>query len=57
VKLIRNLIFGLLEFWGIYKEGKPQMLILNNIRNKILGRVFAVINRGTPYVNVRKYAA
>jgi len=57
VKLIRNLIFGLLEFWGIYKEGKPKMLILNNIRNKILGRVFAVINRGTPYVNVRKYAA
>jgi len=39
------------------KEGKPKMLILNNIRNKILGRVFAVINRGTPYVNVRKYAA
>lgn len=39
------------------KEGKPKMLILNNIRNKILGRVFAVINRGTPYVNTRKFAA
>ncbi len=39
------------------KEGKPKMLILNNIRNKILGRVFAVINRGTPYVNIRKFAA
>lgn len=32
-------------------EGKSKMLVLNNIRNKILGRVFAVINRGTPYVN------
>lgn len=38
------------------KEGKPKMLILNNIRNKILGRVFAVINRGTPYVNTQKFA-
>lgn len=38
-------------------EGKPKMLILNNIRNKILGRVFAVVNRGTPYVNTQKFAA
>lgn len=37
-------------------EGKPKMLILNNIRNKILGRVFAVVNRGTPYVNTQKFA-
>lgn len=27
-------------------EGKSKMLVLNNIRNKILGRVFAVANRG-----------
>lgn len=38
-------------------EGKPKMLVLNNIRNKILGRVFAVINRGTPYVNTQKFAS
>lgn len=38
-------------------EGKSKMLILNNIRNKILGRVFAVVNRGTPYVNTQKFAA
>lgn len=39
------------------KEGKPKMLVLNNIRCKLLGRVFAVINRGTPYVNTQKFAA
>ena len=39
------------------EDGKPKMLILNNIRNKILGRVFAVINRDTPYVNTQKFAA
>lgn len=38
-------------------EGKNKMLVLNNIRNKILTRVFAVINRQEPYVNLKKYAA
>jgi hypothetical protein len=38
-------------------EGKNKMLVLNNIRNKLLTRVFAVINRQEPYVNLRKYAA
>lgn len=32
-------------------EGKNKMLVLNNIRNKILHRVFAVVRRKTPYVN------
>jgi transposase len=32
------------------KEGKPKMLIINNIRNKIVHRVFAVVKRGTPFV-------
>ena len=32
-------------------EGKPKMLVLNNLRAKLLARVFAIINRGTPYVN------
>lgn len=39
------------------KEGKPPMLVMNNIRNKIVARVFAVINRGTPFINTHKFAA
>jgi transposase len=35
--------------------GKSKMSTLNIIRNKILARIFAVVNRGTPYVNVHKY--
>lgn len=38
-------------------EGKNKMLVLNNVRNKLLTRVFAVINRQQPYVNLRKFAA
>lgn len=37
-------------------EGKNPMLIMNNIRCKILSRVFAVVNRGTKYVNFYKFA-
>jgi len=33
-------------------EGKNKMSTLNIIRNKILARIFAVANRGTPYVNI-----
>jgi hypothetical protein len=39
------------------EEGKPKMLVLNNISCKLLGRVFAVINRETPHVNMHKFAA
>ena len=38
-------------------EGKNKMLVLNNIRCKIVSRVFAVINRQTPFVNTQKFAA
>jgi len=38
-------------------EGKPKMLVINNVRAKLLARVFAVINRGTPFVNINKFAA
>lgn len=38
------------------EEGKNGMLVLNNIRCKIISRVFAVINRQTPYVNTYKFA-
>ena len=34
------------------EEGKHKMIALNNVRNKILARCFAVIKRGTPFVNV-----
>lgn len=39
------------------EEGKPKMVALNIIRNKIVSRVFATVNRGTPYVEMNKYLA
>lgn len=38
-------------------EGKPRMVALNNVRNKILSRAFAVVKRGTPYVELQKFAS
>lgn len=38
-------------------EGKPTMLVMNNVRAKLLARVFAVVKRGTPFVNTQKFAA
>jgi len=38
-------------------EGKNKMLINNNIRNKLIARIFAVVKRGTPYVNTQKHLA
>lgn len=39
------------------KEGKNKMSTQNIIRNKIVARVFAVVTRGTEYVDTLKYAA
>ena len=39
------------------EEGKPKMVVLNIIRNKIVSRVFATVNRGTPYVKMNKFLA
>jgi transposase len=39
------------------EEGKPKMVVLNIIRNKIVSRVFATVNRGTPYVEINKFLA
>jgi len=36
-------------------EGKHKMLVINNIRNKLLARVFAVVKRGTPFANTKQY--
>lgn len=38
-------------------KGKHKMSTLNIIRNKLLSRAFAVVGRGTPYVDVMKYAS
>jgi len=39
------------------KEGKNKMLVINNVRCKLLARVFAVINRKTPFINTFKFAS
>lgn len=39
------------------EQGKNKMSTLNIIRNKIVFRVFAVIKRETPYVDLYKFAA
>lgn len=38
-------------------EGKNKMSSMNIIRNKLVSRIFAVINRDSPYVDTMKYAA
>jgi hypothetical protein len=38
-------------------DGKNKMSTLNIIRNKLVSRAFAVTKRGTPYVNLHKFAA
>lgn len=38
-------------------EGKNKMCTINIIRNKLLSRIFAVVKRGTPYVDIMKFAA
>jgi len=46
------------EYYYIKKaEGKNSMLVMNNIRCKLISRVFAVISRGTPYINTYKFAS
>ncbi|QIP13765.1 IS110 family transposase [Spirosoma aureum] len=31
-------------------EGKPKLVALNGVRNKLISRVFAAVQRGTPYI-------
>ena len=38
------------------KEGKSKMAIINIVRNKLVSRAFAVVKRGTPFVDMKKYA-
>ncbi len=37
-------------------EGKTKMGTINIIRNKLLSRIFAVVKRESPYVNILGYA-
>ena len=39
------------------EEGKHKMVVLNIIRNKIVSRIFATVKRGTPFVELCKFAA
>ena len=39
------------------KEGKNNMSTLNIIRNKLVARIFAVVKRQSPYVDLYKFAA
>jgi len=39
------------------KEGKNKKVVVNIVRNKLISRVFAVVKRGSPYVEIQKYAA
>ncbi|WP_373056377.1 IS110 family transposase [Zunongwangia sp. H14] len=38
-------------------QGKNKMSTLNIIRNKLLSRAFSIVGRGTPYVDIMKYAS
>lgn len=38
------------------KEGKMEGVVINNVKNKLVARVFAVVKRGTPFVKLSTYA-
>ena len=38
------------------KEGKSEFCVINAIRNKLIHRVFSVVNRGTPFVKIANYS-
>jgi len=38
-------------------EGKPKMLVLNIIRNKLVSRIFSTLNRGTPFFELNQFVA
>ena len=44
-------------YWRRLDEGKNRMTVINIVRNKLLARVFAVVKRGTPFVDIKKYVA
>ena len=36
-------------------EGKNRFLVQNNVKNKLIQRIFAVVKRGTPYVELNQF--
>lgn len=63
--LLNIAAMGVVQLKGEYKtyylrrteEGKNKMSTLNIIRNKLVTRVYAVVKRQTPYVDLSKFAA
>lgn len=63
--LLNIAAMGAIQLKGEYKnyyqrrteEGKNKMSTLNIIRNKLVSRVFAVVKRQSPYVNLDRFAA
>ena len=39
------------------EQGKSKMSTINVVRNKLLARIFAVVKRQSPYVDMMKYVA
>ena len=39
------------------EESKSKMAVINAVRNKLLARIVAVVNRKTPYVQIMKIAS
>jgi transposase len=39
------------------KEGKSPFLVQNNVKNKLVQRIFAVVKRGTPYAELGRHRA
>lgn len=54
-----NIRGEMMQFYNrrVNELGKNKMCTINIIRNKIIHRVFAVVKRGTPYVNLFRFAA
>jgi transposase len=38
------------------EEGKSKLVVLNNVKNKLVHRMFAVIKRQSPFVELNTYA-
>jgi transposase len=66
IKTVLNMAaMSAIQIKGEYREyynkrleiGKNKMSTINIIRNKILFRAFAVVKRGTPYVDLHRFAA
>ncbi|MFB6320441.1 IS110 family transposase [Saccharicrinis sp. FJH54] len=63
--LLNIAAMGAIQLKGEYKtyyqrrtdEGKNKMSTLNIIRNKLVSRIFAVVNRQTPYVDLSRFTA